>query len=248
MEPFNWTCPFCDKPQIVTESNFWRTAMLAEVGPSKVGDTGVIITAIRCLSKECNETAISVQWKTWIYSNANARWSMGTLLDEWSLRPTSSAIPQPDYIPEAIKQDYYEACAIKDLSPKASTTLIRRCLQGMIRDFCKITRGRLFDEIKELRKQVDAGNAPRGVSPESVDAIDDVRGIGNIGAHMEADVNVIVDVDPDEAELLIKLAEMLLKDWYVEQHNREEQFKQLAKTAAQKKADKKALPKLPGKQ
>ena len=29
-------------------------------------------------------------------------------------------------------------------------------------------------------------------------AIDAVRSIGNIGAHMEKDINLIVDVDPEE--------------------------------------------------
>jgi hypothetical protein len=42
-----------------------------------------------------------------------------------------------------------------------------------------------------------------------VEAIDIVRNIGNIGAHMEADINVIVDVDPDEAQTLIELIETL---------------------------------------
>lgn len=51
------------------------------------------------------------------------------------IRPVSSAKQFPDYIPQAIKQDYEEACAIVYLSPKASATLSRRCLQGMIRDF-----------------------------------------------------------------------------------------------------------------
>jgi hypothetical protein len=33
-------------------------------------------------------------------------------------------------------------------------------------------------------------------SPDTVATIDHVRQIGNIGAHMEANINVIVDVDP----------------------------------------------------
>jgi hypothetical protein len=117
----------------------------------------------------------------------------------WSLFPPSATKPRPDYIPKAIRDDYYEACAIRDLSLKASATITRRCLQGIIRDFCKITEKRFIDEINELRKCVQAGRAPRGVQPDTVVAIDDVWKIGNIGAHMEVDINVIVDVDPDEA-------------------------------------------------
>jgi hypothetical protein len=36
---------------------------------------------------------------------------------------------------------------------------------------------------------------------------------------MEADINVIVDVDPEEATLLISLIETLLTDWYIARHN-----------------------------
>ena len=48
--------------------------------------------------------------------------------------------------------------------------------------------------------------------------------MGNIGAHMEKDVNLIVDIDPGEAQKLIKLLELLFKDWYVAQHDREELY------------------------
>ena len=44
-------------------------------------------------------------------------------------------------------------------------------------------------------------------------AIDAVRRVGNIGAHMEHDINVIVDVEPREAELLIGLVETLFREW-----------------------------------
>ncbi|WP_346732688.1 DUF4145 domain-containing protein [Bradyrhizobium sp. 186] len=152
----------------------------------------------------------------------------------WNLMPASAAKPQPACVPEPLRVDYAEACAIRDLSPKASATIIRRCLQGMIRDFCGIKKGRLIDEIKELRKRVDEGDAPRGVQHDSVDAIDHVRGIGNIGAHMEKDINTIIDVDPDEAQRLIELTEMLFEEWYEARHRREQRLKQIGAIAAEK--------------
>src|SRR5258708_21194553 len=106
----------------------------------------------------------------------------------WPLMPSSHAKPQPDCVQETLLIDYEEACAIRDLSPKASATIIRRCIQGIIRDFCGITKKRLIDEIKELRRRVASGEAPAGVQADTVDAIDHVRNIGNIGAHMEADI------------------------------------------------------------
>jgi hypothetical protein len=55
----------------------------------------------------------------------------------------------------------------------------------------------------------EAGRIPRRI-PRS--------GLGNIGAHMEADVNVIVDVEAGEAKLLIGLIETLVDEWYVARH------------------------------
>ena len=120
------------------------------------------------------------------------------------------------------------------MSPKASATLIRRCLQGMIRDFCGISKATLYKEIQELRQQVDNGSAPNGVSNESVDAIDQIRGIGNIGAHMEKDVTVIIPVEKEEAQLLIELTELLFEEWYIARKRRLDRFAALQSAAEAK--------------
>jgi hypothetical protein len=133
----------------------------------------------------------------------------------WHLVPASEAKIYPEYIPKPVRDDYEEACLIRDLSPKASATLARRCLQGMIRDFHDISKGRLKDEINALKDRV---------APLTWQAIDTVRSVGNIGAHMEKDINVIVDVDPQEAAMLIGLIEMLMEDWYINRHEREQQL------------------------
>ena len=54
-----------------------------------------------------------------------------------------------------------------------------------------------------------------------------VRRLGNIGAHMEKDVNMIVDIDPGEAQKLVRLLELLLKDWYIARHEREELYREI---------------------
>lgn len=129
----------------------------------------------------------------------------------------------------AVVEDYKEACAIRELSPKASATLARRCLQGMIRDFYKgqIKPGRLVDEIAAIKGKVDL------VTWDSIDA---VRKIGNIGAHMEKDIDLLVDVDPEEASLLIGLIESFIDDWYVARHDRAQRHAALQATALQKKS------------
>lgn len=95
----------------------------------------------------------------------------------------------------------------------------------MIRDFWGISKKRLKDEIDALESKVE------GTTWEAIDA---VRSIGNIGAHMEEDINLIIDVDPDEAELLIGLIETLLADWYIARHNREDRMEKIKAVAAEK--------------
>jgi len=108
----------------------------------------------------------------------------------------------------------------------------------MIRDFCGIAKGRLIDEIKELGRRVEQGTAPRGVEHETVEAIDAVRSVGNIGAHMERDISVIVDVDPGEAQTLIELIEMLFDEWYIARRKREDRLARVKAVAIEKKAAK----------
>jgi hypothetical protein len=135
----------------------------------------------------------------------------------------------PDFVPVPIRSDYEEACAIVELSPKAAATLARRALQGMIRDFHGVSRGTLFAEIEAIKDLVD---------PLTWKAIDSVRSVGNIGAHMEKDINVIVDVEPNEALQLISLVELLVKDWYVARSVRQEQLAALVELAQAKEAQK----------
>lgn len=88
-----------------------------------------------------------------------------------------------------------------------------------------------MEEIEALRGQVD---------PLVWQAIDGVRSVGNIGAHMEKDINVIVDVEPVEAQKLIGLIEFLIKEWYVARRNREEHMKSVIGIKDAKEAAKKA--------
>lgn len=131
----------------------------------------------------------------------------------------------PDYVPGAIRQDYIEACSIKDLSPKSSATLARRCIQGMIHDFWGINRGNLGAEINALKDHIPA---------KQWTAIDAVRRVGNIGAHMGKDINLITDIEPNEAELLIKLIEYLIQEWYIKRHDEDEMLEEITRLADQK--------------
>lgn len=154
----------------------------------------------------------------------------------YQVKPKAICFSYPDYVPLNIRNDYEEACAIIQLSPKASATLARRCLQGMIRDFWGIKKDKLIDEIKALKDVVPKNQW---------NAIDALRSLGNIGAHMENDVNVIIDIDEGEAEKLIKLIELLITQWYIDRHEQETLYNDLIDISQEKKEQRKSADKKP---
>ena len=99
----------------------------------------------------------------------------------------------------------------------------------MIRDFWGITKGRLFDEVTDLKSHIPA---------KQWKAIDGLRQLGNIGAHMEKDVNLIIDIEKDEAQQLLRLVEMLMGQWYINRHNQEALYDEISQAAAAKAAKK----------
>jgi hypothetical protein len=141
------------------------------------------------------------------------------------VKPRSNAKVFPDYIPIQILTDYKEACLVRSLSPKASATLSRRCMQGMIRDYWGVCEKNLFAEIDAIKDKVD---------PRVWGAMDATRKIGNIGAHMENDVSLIIDIEPGEAEHLIRLIEYLLDSWYIKDHETDALFADILQVSADK--------------
>lgn len=231
-----WICPFCNWAQPQTAEQYQSRTIAIEFGESAIANPRWHLEARGCVNPDCRQMSASAMIirEDWLQSGAGRRRGNVSMAFTRML-PRGASKPQPSYIPEALRDDYSEACAIRDLSPKAAATLVRRCLQGMIRDFCGIDDKRtLYAEIEALRKIIDEGRAPSGVTAESVEAIDQVRGIGNIGAHMEHDINLIVDVDPDEAQMLIELVEMLFAEWYVARHAREEKLAKIKEISAAK--------------
>lgn len=225
----NWTCRYCGRPTTLTSPNwdfFWRKIEMASNHFDDKKEKGIHYVAITCPNQSCKRLSLALSLtkvKQDVYGNRE----QGDDIQKWELLPESTAKPQPAYVPAPIVEDYTEACRIKDLSPKASATLSRRCLQGMIRNFwdIKVEGGKLYDEITELEGKVSASEW---------EAIDALRSVGNIGAHMKQDVNIVVDVDPGEAGLLIEFIEGLFNDWYVARHDKEARNARLRALAEEK--------------
>ena len=233
---FHWTCPFCNRDTTVTEERLHSSFTDLTI-PNAEGLRRLQSQFIVCPNPKCKRITLSVSLHALAPADAFGRqYCAGKCLHQWRLIPSSRALAFPDYVPQAIINDYNEACLIQDKSPKASATLSRRCLQGIIRDFWEVKPGRLVNEIKQIKDKTD---------PLTWEAIDSVRKVGNIGAHMEADINLIVDVDPNEAELLIGLIETLIRDWYVAREERKARLLQIKQVADQKDQAKKGKVKAP---
>lgn len=223
----NFVCPYCNHPTTITDPNRFDNWEHIRIEQSDKGDIGFNIIVITCPNSKCKKLYLKASLTSAYYEYS--RWKQGKDLQNWQLLPESSAKVLPDYIPPAIKEDYYESCRISNLSPKASAALSRRCLQGMIRDFWKIKKDTLKKEVDELESKVD---------PLIWEAIDSVRSVGNIGAHMEKDIDLIIEVDSKEAKLLIELIEQLIDDWYVERHEKEHRLKNIKEMAEIKRKQK----------
>ena len=211
-----YICPFCGHAQVYTNTYdfvdngyFKRTTPI----PECFHENSFRIYTMRCNNSDCGRISVTAINRT-----------SGKQID---LVPQVVMKQYPDYIPEQIRKDYEEANLIIESSPKAAATLLRRCLQGMIRDYWGICKDTLNKEIIELEGKV---------TPAQWNAIDALRKLGNIGAHMEKDVNMIVDIDIDEAWKLLKLIELLLEKWYISRHDEEELLAGITDIADEKDA------------
>ena len=218
---FSWECPHCKRITTIDKHNIHlKNNFLPELNSKENAGFNVQTKNIICPNYQCKNIAVYVS----VYK-ANEKYHNGyqIITNEQFIFgkmffPDKDIKQYPDYIPEPIRKDYKEACLISSLSPKASATLARRCIQGILRDFWKVKPDNLIKEIEQIKDKVDT---------QTYEAIDSVRRIGNIGAHMEKDINVIIDVDENEAEILISLLDILLQNWYIEKHNKEEQLKRI---------------------
>ena len=216
-----YICPFCNQAQsYLSDLTYGIQDNSLNLCASSIykeqKEAFFSIITLKCTNKACNKISVIAINK---YS--------GKQVD---IYPQNVYRHFPEYIPQQIRDDYEEASQIIDKSPKAAATLLRRCLQGMIRDFWGVSEKRLVDEINAIKEKV---------TPTQWRAIDGLRHLGNIGAHMEKDVSLIVDVKPDEATKLLKLIELLLEKWYISRHEEEELYDSIVTIADEKAEERK---------
>ena len=228
---YSYTCPYCGQPTTITTPNYSNNFQVLKTEKSKHGIICLHHIAIACPNINCQELSLNIRLCSYGRPQNSIAGSYGpqeTIYD-WKLLPRSRARPQPDYIPEEIRNNYREACLILSDSPKASAAMSRRCLQGIVRNFWDIPmkkRGNLGAELNYVKDLV---------AHDTWEGIEAIRTVGDIGAHMEKSVDTIVDIEPHEAELLVELIETLLEDWYVTRYNRKQRTEKLGRIVVEKR-------------
>jgi len=118
--------------------------------------------------------------------------------------------PSPPEVPEAVAQDFNEACLVFDDSPQASAALSRRCLQLLLAE-------REVSKSDNLSTAIDDALACH-LPSHIADNLDAIRNIGNFAAHPQKSKNSgeILPVEPHEAEWNLDVLEMLFDFYYVQ--------------------------------
>lgn len=136
-----------------------------------------------------------------------------------------------DLVLAAINQDLQEASAIVDLSPRASAVLSRRIVQSVMRDFYEVGKH------KDLHSEIEAA---RNKMPEALyEALMSIKSLGNIGAHPERDIDLIVTVDGEEAALLLSVVRYLIESTYIKRADEERRLAALKALGDEKRAQRK---------
>jgi hypothetical protein len=232
----SYTCPYCNRAATLTVYSQDSKDIFINIASVNLeyGDRVALrYQAIVCPNEDCKKLNLTISLNKTDNIAPYQVIEEEDSIETWRLLPESFAKPMPNYLPKGVAEDYKEARRIQSLSPKASATLARRALQGMIRDFFGIKKRTLYEEITELQGKIPGSEW---------NAIDALRKIGNIGAHMEKDVNIIIDIEEDEADKLLAFIEYLVESWYIKRHDDDERLASIVEIAGLKKNTGKAAP------
>jgi hypothetical protein len=204
-EPGNgWTCPWCNYGIIINEDHY----SMEHIDNFR----RITVTQAKCPRSQCEQYSYQIYRNQIIRNHLGRGIRTDVLVFEYPPL-TIRTFPNEANIPGAVIEDYKEALLILNQSPKAAATLLRRALQGMIRDRFNVSgQPTLYHEIDAITDQI---------SPEIRQALLDIKDIGNIGAHMQQDVNLIIEVDAEEVQTLSHMVELLINEWYVQRMKRE---------------------------
>lgn len=165
MANFEWNCRFCGAHQVVTDNTSDVQEHLIRIGSTKFGHVGLRVVGIRCANPTCNEITLRAELGKWGQNPNGISGLIGDEIEDWQLRPETWAKQQPDYIPAPLREDYLEACLIRDKSPKtfaASPKIGWLMKSGSC--VSRSTRGRPRRASKAKRSRRSTASARSGIS------------------------------------------------------------------------------------
>ena len=191
------TCPHCN-------CEFHPQPEIIEMGRSPKGQW--VAWKVICPGQSCGEMVLQLHERYVSNRGLEAGKFVARLFPHHLNRKAAT-----DGVTPGLLADYREACAVLEISPKASAALTRRCLQHMLEEKGKVKPGTLDSEIQQV---LDSKALPSHLA-ESIDA---VRNIGNFAAHpiKSASSGEIVDVEPGEAEWNLDVVEALFDFFFVQ--------------------------------
>lgn len=217
----NKICPLCNKHH---QAVIGKDLTTYRISPSGVKEQRICIGAPTItFGGKFKESEIEIEFYTCPYCQETSI----KLYDfehnkGFAIYPISEVKHFTSEIPQNIYCDYSEAKAILNLSPRASAVLSRRCLQAMIHNRWNIDLGNLNKEISNIPSDK--------ITQTERAALNAIRQIGNIGAHPD----MIVDIDFNDAELLVNVIEIFLQKWYVDDVNLENLLNKAIKASENK--------------
>jgi hypothetical protein len=208
-----WKCPgcglTCELPRDRVED-----AVVHASEENTVGSRAFRLRRVICPNHACRQLQVSVSMHLLWQDGPNVR-AEPEPMQAWPILPEAGVRALPKSVPVEVGQEYIQARKLMPISLSAAATFARRCLQAMIRDFWGIKKNFLSEEVNALQEKVD---------PETWQAIDSVRQMGQVARHLEKGVNLIQEGDANEADMLLRLIDYLIDDWYVARENRMERL------------------------
>jgi hypothetical protein len=211
-------CPYCTVGVRLTISD---TSQVYPVEHPREKQWGYDIAHGFC--PECHQLIVLIRHGTY--------WQQG--FDEAAIRelfpkeeeiiyPKRRAKPLPSDVPLRYRNDFNEAFACLDVSPKASSAVSRRLLQDILENHYNVGKANLASQIEIFVARPD-------VPPYLSEQVDAVRNIGNFAAHPLKSTcsGEILDVESGETDWLLGTLEALFDFAFVQPERLKQQRAQL---------------------
>lgn len=184
-----------------------KDTMPPETFNTNTTDNGIYISgdyfsvlSMTCPEPKCGKTLI--KWST----------AKGSQPEEY-IYPRMPYI-NSEFVPESLKSDFTEACTLLDISPKASATFSRKCLEIILTER-GFKAGNLASQIEDAKKETHVDKAfPKNIREN----LDILQKFGNFAVHNTKykNTNEIIDIEAQEAEYCIDLINRLISYCYEE--------------------------------